>query len=57
MPDDTTECRENCPRCGSEAYGQEEDGTMTCMDCGLGVEPDNNSVYAMGYAYACGYRD
>jgi hypothetical protein len=50
--------RERCPRCNSEAYGQEEDGTMTCMDCKLGFEPwkpDGN--YAAQYAHACGYQD
>ncbi len=50
--------RENCPRCGSEAYGQEEDGRMTCMDCKLGFTPDSGCTeYAAQYAYACGYQD
>ena len=47
----------NCPRCHSTAYGQESDGRMTCMDCKLGIDRDNNREYAIGYAHACGYRD
>ena len=50
--------KENCPRCGSEDYGQEEDGTMTCMSCKLGIPTgDGNGAYVAGYAYACGYHD
>ena len=49
---------ERCPKCGSSEYGQESDGTMTCMDCHLGFtvwEPDR--VYQAQYAYASGYYD
>jgi len=52
------EVSEKCPKCGSDAYGEEQDGRMTCMDCGLGVDRlDDNRMYAAGYAYACGYWD
>jgi len=48
---------ENCPRCGSAAYGQEADGRMTCMHCQLGVDPWQDRTYSAGYDYACGYYD
>ena len=47
-----------CPRCGSDAYGEEADGTMTCMTCKLGIQTtDDNKEYRAGYDYACGYQD
>jgi transcription initiation factor TFIIIB Brf1 subunit/transcription initiation factor TFIIB len=48
---------ENCPQCGSEAYGQEVNGTMTCMDCKLGIKDMEDRSYAIQYTHACGYRD
>jgi transcription initiation factor TFIIIB Brf1 subunit/transcription initiation factor TFIIB len=51
----------NCPRCGSAEYGYDlaDDGTehWSCLECGLGIGPDESRVYAALYAYACGYRD
>lgn len=52
---------ERCPKCNSENYGYDLDEQgkelWSCLDCKLGIEPDNNREYATQYAYACGYYD